>query len=686
MLYSYLVIMIILLILFLCIVMFTADRLARETYRAENSAASSRLTAFSESILRNLSSIEDTINRSPVFSSLYFSTMDGRTLSSGEGVDITTAIRNSYSSLMRYNVIDVALFVDGRDYAYMPGGIQELDEEFRHSSYPVSYLEYGTIASALSVSASRYSFTQPAILYLSDFSYQGGAGHGVIAISFDSRKIGEMLISLVPEGSGVALLYNGQPFISFGDISSRMEILPSPQLPRFAIGFSFPDYSFFRYSEPAAFIIPIIVGIAVFLLVLFLSIYFSKKNYRPISLMKSLIPESDEEKGDEIDSMISSLKGIIGEVSESRAALTRIRPYAEEGALHGLVVSGDDSYMELKTYYVVAAVGFDVPAGEDDVKAIIKRVVSSFSNDDIVIYSYWRNNASLFLVMTSDTERDLDNLISLIHSFISGSLSEGSSVTIGVDRWREGISFFRDSCLSALKALDYMIVRGKGDIYFAEDNESLEDAYFFPSDFELRLIKLCRARDEKGVRKIFHDMLMRNLMTYDLSASGAKQLSDEVYYTIVHIARTLFSVSSVDRAQEGMTLEESFKFYEDRLISLLVNPVPQSAENSQYDALEAYVNSNYTSPDLSQKMLCDMFGISAKSISLHYSARYGMTYLEYVTKLRIDRARELLLSPEFTIEKVAELSGYSSTLTFRRNFKDETGFTPSEYRNGILEK
>ena len=188
-LYSYLLIMMILLVIFFAAVLFVSDRLARERYEAEIAAAEDRVSGFSDDLMRDLTAIEDAIDASPVFSRLYFSVVDGSLPSSAENSAIITALKGAYSLAGRYDIVDIALFVNGLDYAYMPSGIQMLDEPFGQAFYPVPYLEYGAFSTSLNVDSLRYTFSRPGIMYLSDFSYQGGAGHGVIAISIDADRV-----------------------------------------------------------------------------------------------------------------------------------------------------------------------------------------------------------------------------------------------------------------------------------------------------------------------------------------------------------------------------------------------------------------------------------------------------------------------------------------------------------------
>ena len=58
----------------------------------------------------------------------------------------------------------------------------------------------------------------------------------------------------------------------------------------------------------------------------------------------------------------------------------------------------------------------------------------------------------------------------------------------------------------------------------------------------------------------------------------------------------------------------------------------------------------------------------------------GMTPLQYVTSIRITKAKDLLKNTAFTIQEVGRLVGYENPLYFSRIFKKQTGHSPSEYR------
>jgi len=64
-----------------------------------------------------------------------------------------------------------------------------------------------------------------------------------------------------------------------------------------------------------------------------------------------------------------------------------------------------------------------------------------------------------------------------------------------------------------------------------------------------------------------------------------------------------------------------------------------------------------------------------------FKARTGLSPKQYLTKIRIDKAKELLAGP-LTIDQIASSVGFNDALYFSRQFKKSTGMSPSEYRSG----
>ena len=86
------------------------------------------------------------------------------------------------------------------------------------------------------------------------------------------------------------------------------------------------------------------------------------------------------------------------------------------------------------------------------------------------------------------------------------------------------------------------------------------------------------------------------------------------------------------------------------------------------------------SEDLSLQDVADRIFISYNYLSSLFSQHLGMNFSVYLTKVRIEKACELLNTPGMRVVDIAELVGYQNYRYFNHVFKKMTGFTPTDYR------
>lgn len=67
-------------------------------------------------------------------------------------------------------------------------------------------------------------------------------------------------------------------------------------------------------------------------------------------------------------------------------------------------------------------------------------------------------------------------------------------------------------------------------------------------------------------------------------------------------------------------------------------------------------------------------------------AEIGVNFLAYLTNIRMEQAKKLLLSMPLSIAEVSERSGYGNYRVFTKAFKKSEGVTPSQYRRNFLEE
>lgn len=88
----------------------------------------------------------------------------------------------------------------------------------------------------------------------------------------------------------------------------------------------------------------------------------------------------------------------------------------------------------------------------------------------------------------------------------------------------------------------------------------------------------------------------------------------------------------------------------------------------------------FSRQSFSVQEVADEIGISKNYFISIYKERTGTGFWEYVTKLRMDKAKEFLYMTEGTIAEIAQQTGYESEYYFSRKFKEYTGLSPKQFR------
>jgi two-component system, response regulator YesN len=87
--------------------------------------------------------------------------------------------------------------------------------------------------------------------------------------------------------------------------------------------------------------------------------------------------------------------------------------------------------------------------------------------------------------------------------------------------------------------------------------------------------------------------------------------------------------------------------------------------------------------DLSIDEVSEFIGLSCSHFCVLFKKETGMTFLEYVTKLRMERACSLLGNTDVKVYQVSPMVGYQDPKYFTQVFKKMMGVTPSEYRASV---
>ncbi len=101
------------------------------------------------------------------------------------------------------------------------------------------------------------------------------------------------------------------------------------------------------------------------------------------------------------------------------------------------------------------------------------------------------------------------------------------------------------------------------------------------------------------------------------------------------------------------------------------------------EIIKQYADSNYCQ-NFKITMFEEKYFFSITYLTKLFHARYGYTIYEYVLKLRMERAAELLRKPDIKIQDIAERLGYADNHYFSKAFRNYYGKSPSQYRKEMM--
>jgi two-component system response regulator YesN len=137
--------------------------------------------------------------------------------------------------------------------------------------------------------------------------------------------------------------------------------------------------------------------------------------------------------------------------------------------------------------------------------------------------------------------------------------------------------------------------------------------------------------------------------------------------------RKLVEHRTVDQLQEQLR----------GLIRELCDRIEHSKESKNTalkTTLITYIHDNYSSHDFGLESMAETYNLSAAYVSRFFKDQTGMNFTEYVSVLRMERIKSLLIHSDQPIKDIVVQCGYMDVPNFMRKFKKLEGLTLGEYR------
>lgn len=251
--------------------------------------------------------------------------------------------------------------------------------------------------------------------------------------------------------------------------------------------------------------------------------------------------------------------------------------------------------------------------------------------------------------------------------------------------------------------MDYSIVKNKivkfsaDYLYRAHKHEHVEIIYNVSGQCMMSVqnedIALC-ANDciiiNKNVEHNFYVNGVNGCKINQLEINIAGDMLESPYVKIsdAHmIANCLNNILTIQREIKSDSVSARLVSMEvEKIVTLGNYYLPQSNTVNIYAAKAVMLIKQCYSDDITCAGVADSVGVSGRYLRRIFLLNLGITPKEYITNLRMEKAKRLLISTNDSISDIAGYVGYNTIQYFSEIFKSRIGITPSEFRAAYVNK
>lgn len=314
--------------------------------------------------------------------------------------------------------------------------------------------------------------------------------------------------------------------------------------------------------------------------------------------------------------------------------------------------------------------------------------------DEIVVQEkagvvYQEGNNRVCIIFAGNRTKEFSESIHRICHEIQEKVKEviGLETSIGIGNWVRSPHELIYSYRLAAKAIDYRYLLG-GNLLFDMEEKKTDNSIFLINDLEI-LTESIKSGDRRLMEKTL-GQIETEIKSALVEKSYACIYLQQVIRAIGNTCQSLSEEPEKIIAQREALLKA---VTEQRMFSQAAALVEKYAQEV-FDALQElnssngqrqgmlamdYIQKNYMDPCLSLNSICSYLNISTSYFSTIFKEMTGETFIEVLTRVRMEKAKELLENTTMKNYEIAEKVGFSDPHYFGISFKKITGKTPTEY-------
>lgn len=261
------------------------------------------------------------------------------------------------------------------------------------------------------------------------------------------------------------------------------------------------------------------------------------------------------------------------------------------------------------------------------------------------------------------------------------------SIIIAVSNIYQDASCLNTAYNEALKIMKHRKLNDENQILTVENVSAIKLNIYLPVEQEKRITEAMANGDKQSLTELIDHILNENLKKSD-DAYSIGRLSIEIVNNFMKILNDLkINIKDI------INMDEIYEDFEDfctidqhkdllhQLIIQFTDYIGEKRKNNDYISsfVLDYIHNNYME-DIYLDLIATKLNISPNYLSTLFKDKTGVNFIDYINSIRVDKAKELLVTGTKKVIEIASVTGFKSIQSFIRTFKRYTSKTPNEYR------
>lgn len=303
-------------------------------------------------------------------------------------------------------------------------------------------------------------------------------------------------------------------------------------------------------------------------------------------------------------------------------------------------------------------------------------------------------SVSLLLLVPKD--RDMGDMRKQLHAFSEELIHSLHAILhmnllIGLAKETELLSELPRVYEQVVRSFGYRNLNEMNQILDLESLVLNDTPILYPFSAEKEMIRHMRSGDREAVTGAL-ETFMKELTEHGQTEMQVRQGMNQLLGTLLHhmllsglspqlLYPNVDLYEQLNRLREPDEMASWFHAKLSAYMGALSNTLNDTQDRLMQETVEK-VKQSLTEEyalDISLETYCDRFGISLSKLSAGFKETTGVNFIDYLTKLRLDKSKELLLYSNEKVNDIAYRVGYQPSYYYRV-FKKHEGVTPTRYR------